>query len=115
MSLWIMLDDSLATDELLAGARAAAIAALVAEAAGYQAATRFRMRPGWGDLAAGVAAFELITAVVVMVLAQAFQRPGPTAARSARATSARWLGACIRMPAHRPVKRCRTSELRPYR
>jgi multisubunit Na+/H+ antiporter MnhE subunit len=47
MSLWVMLDDSLATDELLAGAGAAAIAALVAEVAGYQAATRFRMRVRW--------------------------------------------------------------------
>ena len=47
MSLWIMLDDSLATDELLAGAGAAAIAALVAEVASYQAATRFRMRVRW--------------------------------------------------------------------
>ena len=47
MSLWVMLDDSLATDELLAGAGAAAIAALVAELATYQAATRFRMRVGW--------------------------------------------------------------------
>jgi multisubunit Na+/H+ antiporter MnhE subunit len=47
MSLWIMLDDSLATDELLAGAGAAAIAALVAELTSYQAATRFRMRIRW--------------------------------------------------------------------
>jgi multisubunit Na+/H+ antiporter MnhE subunit len=47
MSLWIMLDDSLATDELLAGAGAAAIAALVAELVTYQAATRFRMRIRW--------------------------------------------------------------------
>ena len=47
MALWVMLDDSLATDELLAGAGAAAIAALVAEVAGYQAATRFRMRIRW--------------------------------------------------------------------
>jgi multisubunit Na+/H+ antiporter MnhE subunit len=47
MSLWIMLDDSLAADELLAGAGAAAIAALVAEVASYQAATRFRMRIRW--------------------------------------------------------------------
>jgi multisubunit Na+/H+ antiporter MnhE subunit len=47
MALWVMLDDSLATDELLAGAGAAAIAALVAELAGYQAATRFRMRLRW--------------------------------------------------------------------
>ena len=47
MSFWVALDDSLATDELLAGAGAAAIAALVAELAWYQAAMRFRMRPGW--------------------------------------------------------------------
>ena len=47
MSFWIMLDDSLATDELLAGAGAAAIAALIAELASYQAATRFRMRFEW--------------------------------------------------------------------
>jgi multisubunit Na+/H+ antiporter MnhE subunit len=47
MSFWIMLDDSIATDELLAGAGAAAIAALIAELAGYQAATRFRMRISW--------------------------------------------------------------------
>ena len=47
MSLWVMLDDSLATDELLAGAGAAAIAALLAELATYQAATRFRMRIRW--------------------------------------------------------------------
>src|SRR5580704_3225004 len=47
MSLWVMLDDSLATAELLAGAGAAALAALVAEVAGYQAATRFRMRIRW--------------------------------------------------------------------
>src|SRR5580704_16812868 len=47
MSLWVMLDDSLATDELLAGAGAAALAALVAEVVGYQAATRFEMRIEW--------------------------------------------------------------------
>jgi len=47
MSLWVMLDDSLATDELLAGAGAAALAALVAELATYQGAARFRMRVRW--------------------------------------------------------------------
>jgi multisubunit Na+/H+ antiporter MnhE subunit len=51
MSLWVMLDDSLATDELLAGAGAAALAALVAELASYQAAIRFRMRLKWLVLA----------------------------------------------------------------
>jgi multisubunit Na+/H+ antiporter MnhE subunit len=47
MSFWVMLDDSVSTDELLAGAGAAALAALLAELVTYQAATRFRMRTGW--------------------------------------------------------------------
>jgi multisubunit Na+/H+ antiporter MnhE subunit len=47
MSFWVMLDDSLATDELLAGAGAAAIAASLAEVVTYQAASRFQMRMKW--------------------------------------------------------------------
>lgn len=47
MSFWIILDDSLATDELVAGAAAAALAATLAELAGFQAATRLRMRMDW--------------------------------------------------------------------
>ncbi len=47
MSFWVMLDDSLNTDELLAGAGAAALAALFAEQVSYQAVSRFRMRIGW--------------------------------------------------------------------
>ena len=47
MSFWVMLDDSIATDELLAGAGAAALAALLAELVTYQAATRFRLRIKW--------------------------------------------------------------------
>jgi multisubunit Na+/H+ antiporter MnhE subunit len=47
MSFWVMLDDSVATDELLAGAGAAALAALLAELVTYQAASRFRMRVEW--------------------------------------------------------------------
>jgi multisubunit Na+/H+ antiporter MnhE subunit len=47
MSFWVMLDDSIATDELLAGAGAAALAALLAELVTYQAATRLRMRIEW--------------------------------------------------------------------
>jgi multisubunit Na+/H+ antiporter MnhE subunit len=47
MSLWVALDDSLATDELLAGAGAAAIAALAAETACHQAALLFRFRLAW--------------------------------------------------------------------
>jgi multisubunit Na+/H+ antiporter MnhE subunit len=47
MSFWVMLDDSISTDELLAGAGAAVLAALLAELVTYQAATRFRMRIEW--------------------------------------------------------------------
>jgi multisubunit Na+/H+ antiporter MnhE subunit len=47
MSLWVIQDDSLQADELLAGAGAAAIAATLAELAGYQASTRLRMRVEW--------------------------------------------------------------------
>ena len=43
MSFWVMLDDSINTDELLAGAGAAALAAFFAELVSYQAATRFRI------------------------------------------------------------------------
>ncbi len=47
MSLWIIIDDKLATDELLAGGGAAALAATLAELAGYQANTRLRLRLAW--------------------------------------------------------------------
>jgi hypothetical protein len=47
MSLWVIVDYSIAPDELLAGAGAAALAALLAEFVGYQAAARMRMRIGW--------------------------------------------------------------------
>ena len=47
MSFWVMLDDSINTDELLVGAGTAALAAFFAELVTYQAATRFRMRIGW--------------------------------------------------------------------
>jgi hypothetical protein len=49
MSLWVALDDSLATDELLVGAGAVAIAALLAETACHQAALRAgpRLRLAW--------------------------------------------------------------------
>lgn len=47
MSLWVMIDDSLQFDELLAGAGAAAIAAVAAEFTAYQASVRYRVRPGW--------------------------------------------------------------------
>ena len=47
MSFWVILDDSIATDELLAGAGAAAVAALLAELVTYQAAARVRIRARW--------------------------------------------------------------------
>jgi multisubunit Na+/H+ antiporter MnhE subunit len=47
MSFWVILDDSIATDELLAGAGAAALAALLAELVTYQAAARVRIRVRW--------------------------------------------------------------------
>jgi multisubunit Na+/H+ antiporter MnhE subunit len=47
MSFWVMIDDSISTDELLAGAGAAVLAALLAELVSYQAASRFRMRIEW--------------------------------------------------------------------
>ena len=47
MSFWMMINDSISTDELLAGAGTAALAALLAELVSYQAATRFRMRVEW--------------------------------------------------------------------
>jgi multisubunit Na+/H+ antiporter MnhE subunit len=47
MSFWVMIDDSINADELLAGAGAAALAAAFADLVTYQAATRFRMRIEW--------------------------------------------------------------------
>jgi multisubunit Na+/H+ antiporter MnhE subunit len=47
MAFWVILDDSIALDELLAGAGAAALAAFLAELATYQAASRPRLRARW--------------------------------------------------------------------
>lgn len=47
MGFWVSVDDSIDLAELVAGAGAAALGAFVAEVAGYQAATRFRMRIEW--------------------------------------------------------------------
>jgi multisubunit Na+/H+ antiporter MnhE subunit len=46
MALWIIVDDSVDTDELLAGAGAAVLAALLAELAGHGAAA-LGMPAGW--------------------------------------------------------------------
>lgn len=55
MAFWVMIDDSLQPDELLAGAGAAALAALAAEVVTYQAGVRIRVRPGWRAVARGAA------------------------------------------------------------
>jgi len=47
MSFWVILDDSLATDELVAGAAAAALGATLAELAGHQSGLRLRIRAEW--------------------------------------------------------------------
>ena len=47
MSFWVILDDSIDADELLAGAGAAALGAFLAEFAIYQAASQLRMRTEW--------------------------------------------------------------------
>lgn len=65
MSFWIMLDDSIRIDELLAGAAAAALAALLAEVVTYQAATRFRMRIEWLGPALGLPG-QLVRDMVVV-------------------------------------------------
>jgi multisubunit Na+/H+ antiporter MnhE subunit len=47
MSLWVAVDDSFQFDELLAGAGAAALAALAAELVTHQARVRLRVRLRW--------------------------------------------------------------------
>lgn len=47
MAFWEMVDNSIMLSELLVGAAVAAIAAFLAELAGHQAATLFRMRIEW--------------------------------------------------------------------
>ncbi|HET9893871.1 MAG TPA: hypothetical protein VFQ44_02955 [Streptosporangiaceae bacterium] len=47
MSFWVILDDSLEIDELLAGAGAAALGAALAELVTYRARSQVRMRIEW--------------------------------------------------------------------
>jgi multisubunit Na+/H+ antiporter MnhE subunit len=65
MSFWVILDDSIALDELLAGAGAAALGATFAELVGYQAAARFRMRAEWLVSALGLPGQMLRDTVIV--------------------------------------------------
>jgi multisubunit Na+/H+ antiporter MnhE subunit len=45
--LWIAVNDSLAVNEVLVGAGAAAVAALMAELVSHQAVVRYRIRAAW--------------------------------------------------------------------
>ena len=65
MSFWVVLDNSIDTDELLAGAGAAALGALMAEFALHQAATRFRMRIGWAVPALSLPGQVAVDTVIV--------------------------------------------------
>ena len=47
MSMWVILDDSIATNELLAGAGAAALGATLAELVAHQSGLRLRIRAEW--------------------------------------------------------------------
>jgi multisubunit Na+/H+ antiporter MnhE subunit len=47
MAFWVVLDDSVATDELLAGAGAAALGAFLAELVAHQTGTGFGVRAAW--------------------------------------------------------------------
>ena len=72
MSFWVILDDSIALDELLAGAGAAALAAFLAELATYQAASWPRLRARWV-----VRAFEIpgrVAGDTVIVFAALWRR-----------------------------------------
>jgi multisubunit Na+/H+ antiporter MnhE subunit len=54
MSLWVAVDDSFESDELLVGAGVAAVAALAAELVGHQAEVRFQVRAAWFVRALGL-------------------------------------------------------------
>jgi hypothetical protein len=47
MAFWVVLDDSVATDELLAGAGAAALGAFLAELVAHQTGAGFGLRAAW--------------------------------------------------------------------
>lgn len=77
MSLWVAVDDSLQSDELLAGAGAAALAA---EIASHQAATRFEIRAGWLARAfrlPGEVAHDTYTVFAALARTLATRRPPP--------------------------------------
>jgi multisubunit Na+/H+ antiporter MnhE subunit len=54
LAFWVVTDDSIAVAELLAGAGAAAIGAVLVEVASHQAAVRFGVRSAWLPHALGL-------------------------------------------------------------
>ena len=112
MSFWVILDDSIATDELLAGAGAAAVAAFLAELVTYQAAARVRIRARWLARALGLPGQVAGDTVIVFAalwrrLARGEEPPsgfrvtaGPLRRRHARGTNPP--GAADRRQVHRP-------------
>jgi multisubunit Na+/H+ antiporter MnhE subunit len=65
LGFWVAVDDSIGLAEVGAGAGAAALGAFVAEVAGHQAATRFRLRPEWLFLAVKLPGQVLRDTVIV--------------------------------------------------
>lgn len=47
MAIWVIVDDSIGRDELIAGALAAAVSAALTEVASHQARVGYRFRIGW--------------------------------------------------------------------
>jgi multisubunit Na+/H+ antiporter MnhE subunit len=83
MSLWVAVDDSVAPDELLAGAGAAALAALAAAVVSRQARMRFRIRAAWLPRALalpGQVVSDTIAVFAVLARTVAGQAPPPRGA-----------------------------------
>lgn len=80
MAIWVVVDDSIGRDELVAGALAAAASATLVEVASHQAGVRYRIKIGWLRALARLPAQVLReTAIVFAALARRItsgQEPG---------------------------------------
>jgi multisubunit Na+/H+ antiporter MnhE subunit len=65
MAFWVITDDSIAPDELLAGAGAAALAAVLVDLASHQASVTFGIRLAWLARALGLPRQVLIETWIV--------------------------------------------------
>jgi multisubunit Na+/H+ antiporter MnhE subunit len=82
-SLWVAVDDSVAPDELLAGAGAAALAAVAATLASRQARMRYRIKAAWLPRALalpGQVASDTIAVFAVLARTIATNAPPPRGA-----------------------------------